>query len=220
MDLTVIKVGGRLGRGGGLRDLGGRLAALGRRHRLLVVPGGGAFADAVRELDEREKLDPSTAHWMAIGAMDIYGLALAGLIGGSRTALTRAEALAADAGVVRVLLPAVWLRLADPLPHGWDVTSDSIAAWVARECGAARLVLLKDAGGMAVPLPSGRPAAGSVVTRREASDWEAMDGHVGDVLAGLEAPLYVLDGSAGGALERLLDDGRCDGLTVLPRRAP
>lgn len=220
MDLTVVKVGGRLGRGGSLRDLGGRLAALGRRHRLLVVPGGGVFADAVRDLDRREKLDASSAHWMAIGAMDLYGLALAGLIPGSRTAVTRADALAADAAVVRVLLPALWLRLADPLPHGWDVTSDSIAAWVARECGAARLVLLKDAVGMAAPLPSGRPPAGGVVALEEARGWEAVDGHFGDVLAGLEAPLYVLDGGAGGALERLLDDGRCDGLSVLPRRAP
>ena len=42
-----------------------------------------------------------------------------------------------------ILAPAEWLRAADPLPHSWDVTSDSIAAWVAGQVFARQLVLLK-----------------------------------------------------------------------------
>jgi aspartokinase-like uncharacterized kinase len=42
-----------------------------------------------------------------------------------------------------VLAPSRWLRDADPLPHSWDVTSDSIAAWIAGEIGARELVLVK-----------------------------------------------------------------------------
>jgi dihydroneopterin aldolase len=54
-----------------------------------------------------------------------------------------APALAA--GLLPVLAPTAWLRLADPpsLPHSWDVTSDSVAAWVAGQLGARRLVLAK-----------------------------------------------------------------------------
>jgi aspartokinase-like uncharacterized kinase len=48
-----------------------------------------------------------------------------------------------------VLAPYAWLRDADPLPHSWDVTSDSIAAWVAGQVGASRLVLLKPPGAVA-----------------------------------------------------------------------
>jgi aspartokinase-like uncharacterized kinase len=44
-----------------------------------------------------------------------------------------------------ILAPSTWLRRSDPLPHSWDVTSDSIAAWVAGEVGAERLVLAKAA---------------------------------------------------------------------------
>lgn len=219
MELTVVKVGGRLARSGGLRPLTERLARLAGRHRLLLVPGGGPFADAVRALDAREGLDPPTAHWMAVTAMDVYGTALAGLVEGASPARTRAEALGAAPGEARVLLPAAWLRAADPLPHGWEVTSDSIAAWVAGECAAARLVLLKDAAGMAAPLPSGRIAAGSVVTLDEVAGWEAVDPCFARVVSRLEMPLYVLDGGAEGSLERLLDEGRCDGLS-LPRRVP
>ena len=45
----------------------------------------------------------------------------------------------AAAGRVPVLAPSAWLRAADPLPHSWDVTSDSIAAWIAGQAGALRL---------------------------------------------------------------------------------
>jgi len=38
------------------------------------------------------------------------------------------------------------MRDVDPLPHSWDVTSDSISAWVAGQVGAARLVLVKPSG--------------------------------------------------------------------------
>jgi aspartokinase-like uncharacterized kinase len=54
--------------------------------------------------------------------------------------------VALAAGVVPVLAPSRWLREADPLPHSWDVTSDSIAAWVADQTRAQRLVVIKPAG--------------------------------------------------------------------------
>ena len=49
-------------------------------------------------------------------------------------------------GRVPVLAPSRWLRDADPLPHSWDVTSDSLAAWIAGVVGARRLVLIKPPG--------------------------------------------------------------------------
>jgi hypothetical protein len=46
-------------------------------------------------------------------------------------------------GVVPVLAPSQWLTDADPLPHTWDVTSDSIAAWIAGQVRALLLVVVK-----------------------------------------------------------------------------
>ena len=88
---AVVKVGGSLGRGDGLRELGARLAELGRRHRLLVVPGGGVFADVVREQDARFGLRPSAAHWMAVLAMDQYGHLLGELMPGGELVRTLDE---------------------------------------------------------------------------------------------------------------------------------
>jgi hypothetical protein len=42
-----------------------------------------------------------------------------------------------------VLAPSRWMRSADVLPHTWEVTSDSIAAFVAGALGAAQLILIK-----------------------------------------------------------------------------
>ena len=67
----------------------------------------------------------------------------------------RSASAVAD-GRLAVLAPFRWLRAADPLPHGWHVTSDSIAAWVAARLAARRLVLLKSLEG--APGPGGRPA--------------------------------------------------------------
>jgi hypothetical protein len=50
---------------------------------------------------------------------------------------------AIDAGRIPVLAPYRWFRDADPLPHSWDITSDSIAAWITGEFGCDRLLLLK-----------------------------------------------------------------------------
>jgi aspartokinase-like uncharacterized kinase len=120
------------------------IAAAARQRRLLVVPGGGPFADAVRAVDRRLRLSDDAAHWMAVLAMDQHAQLVAARLSGGLL-VTEAEEIgaAAHSGFVPVLAPSRWLREADPLPHGWDVTSDSIAAWVAGAVGARRLVLIK-----------------------------------------------------------------------------
>ena len=150
MPLTVIKLGGSLIRES--EALGAAAAALARvaggRRRAVVVPGGGALADAVRALDRRLGLGDDAAHWMAVLAMDQGAQLLAARVPGTAVVAEAGEIHAAIAGgVLPVLAPYRWLRRADPLPHSWDVTSDSIAAWVAGELGAARLVLIKMAAG-------------------------------------------------------------------------
>lgn len=105
---------------------------------LLIVPGGGAFADAIRSSACADNAD--AAHWMACAAMDQYGWTLA------------AQGLPTTVQVTfpvktAVLLPYCVLRQNDPLPHSWDVTSDTIAAWAAKMCGCD-LLLLKSVDGI------------------------------------------------------------------------
>lgn len=145
---TVVKLGGGvLAHVEHLDVVLAAIEAAARQHRLLVVPGGGPFADVVREIDRRLELSDDAAHWMAILAMDQYAhLIAARFAPGTLVERPPQIAAALDAGRVAVLAPSRWLREADPLPHAWDVTSDSIAAWVAGQVGARRLVLIKPPG--------------------------------------------------------------------------
>jgi aspartokinase-like uncharacterized kinase len=153
---VVVKVGGGLL--AAVADLDRVLtaiAALAQSRRTLVVPGGGPFADAVRRVDERIGLPDDAAHWMAVLAMDQYAHLIAARLPHGVVVSSVAEALVpGDANSIPVLAPSRWLQEADPLPHTWDVASDSIAAWVAGAVDARVLVLVKPAGA-ANPLVDG-----------------------------------------------------------------
>jgi aspartokinase-like uncharacterized kinase len=127
----VIKLGGAV--------LGSPVS-IPRYGQTLVVPGGGAFAEAVRAIDAQHHIGDDAAHWAAILAMDQYAYALAALVPQTRIVTSPEEVMAGD---VPILAPYRWLKERDPLPHSWDVTSDSIAAWIAHAVGAKKLLLVK-----------------------------------------------------------------------------
>ena len=156
MPTVVYKLGGSLL---GRDDLPGRLRrtlAAEEGIRPLLVVGGGAAADVVREWDRRHGLGDERAHWLALRAMALNECLVRDLLPESRIVRDRAAAEEAWASArVPILCAHDFLAReepasADPLPHTWDVTSDSVAAWVAIRWPADRLVLLKP-----VPLPAG-----------------------------------------------------------------
>ncbi len=139
--LLVAKIGGSLHAS---PDLARWIEALRRwPHRLTLVAGGGPFADAVRAAQPRLGFDDETAHAMAVLAMEQYALALSQLHGLDLAAT--AEEL--DAAHARGR-PALWraspmVSTARDIAPGWDVTSDSLAAWLARHSGAQALLIVK-----------------------------------------------------------------------------
>lgn len=139
---TVVKLGGSFAFSPHLRDWIAALAA--RAGGIVIVPGGGPFAGAVRAAQAPMGFDDRAAHRMGLLAMEQYGCALASL----DERLTLADSLAAigrglAAGTVPVWLPAQMALTDASLPQSWDVTSDSLAAWLAGRIGAARLLLIK-----------------------------------------------------------------------------
>jgi dihydroneopterin aldolase len=127
--------------------------------RVVVAPGGGPFAEAVRVAQPKMGFDDRAAHEMALLAMEQYGCALANLATSLRPA-------ASAAAIRRVLLAGgvpVWsatrmVRAAKDIPWSWDVTSDSLAAWLAGRIGAKRVLLVKH-----VEPPAGRLRAAALV---------------------------------------------------------
>ena len=157
--VTIVKLGGSLAASPALK---GWIAALAKCGGCaVIVPGGGPFADAVRVLQPKIGFDDRAAHHMALLAMEQYACALA--------SLNQRLALAPSAAAIRRLLrarrvpiwsPARMVLAAPDIPWSWDVTSDSLSAWLARRIGAERLLLAKP---IDLPAPSIRIDA--LVTR-------------------------------------------------------
>ena len=150
---------------------------------------------------------------MAILAMDQFGWALSELIPG---AVRRSGLGPVPAGVVPVLLPSALLAERDPLPASWDVTADSIAAWVAGASGARRLVLVKPVAGLhAAWPPDGPPIARMTTGGLAARRLGGVDPHLPVALrdAGV-AETWIIDGREPHRLAELLDEGRTAGTLV------
>ncbi len=144
---VVIKIGGGLLASGRLETVCAAVARAGYRWPIVVVPGGGPFADAVRETQHALAFSDGAAHRMALLAMDQYAEVLVERIPGAVWVGDHGKAMAAlRRPGVAVLAPSRWIGASGALPQRWDVTSDSVAAFVAGALDATRLVLIKPPG--------------------------------------------------------------------------
>ena len=138
----LVKLGGSLGSCGLLPLWLEQLSNC----NVLIVPGGGRFADTVRESQARWGFNDQTAHAMAILAMAQYGRMLQGICPGLLPASNRPDVeQILSAGRSAVWLPDAALLTEPALQASWDVTSDSLALWWANVLGAGQLLLIKSA---------------------------------------------------------------------------
>ncbi|MGH6795684.1 MAG: hypothetical protein ACREDD_07465 [Methylocella sp.] len=140
--VTIVKLGGSLAHTPHCAAWLEALAEWGGP--LILVPGGGAFADCVRAAQGAMGFNDTAAHRMALNAMGQFGIALAAYSDAFAVAASHAELNSAlRAGTIPVWLPEKMVLGASDVPKCWDVTSDSLAAWLAWTFGARRLLLIK-----------------------------------------------------------------------------
>lgn len=136
--MIVIKLGGSLIHTGKslVRELVGYTNS--NQNTIIIVPGGSIFADLVRKVDASQE----AAHWMAVLAMEQYGYYL-----GDGTGAKLIQNPYIRENGTFILLPYFLMKNKDELPHSWDVTSDTIAAWAAFQIGA-RFIKVTDVDGI------------------------------------------------------------------------
>jgi aspartokinase-like uncharacterized kinase len=157
----VVKLGGSLIGSPHLLPWLDRLAE--SRGAAIIVAGGGPFADAVRLAQQTRPFSDGAAHAMAILAMEQYARMLAALEPRLRLAATRAAISGAcRAGATPLWLPSRMTSGAPDIPESWDVTSDSLAVWLARRLALRRVLLVKSAPLMTSPRVAALVAAGFV----------------------------------------------------------
>jgi aspartokinase-like uncharacterized kinase len=148
--IVVVKVGGSLF---AWPELGPQLEQWLRAlspARILLVPGGGAIVDVVRDLDRCHGLGEEAAHWLALRALTLNAHFLATVLASLRATVV-ADFQQCQGAWAREELPILdaleFARMdeshPDHLPHLWSSSSDSVAAIVAVRIKAQRLVLLK-----------------------------------------------------------------------------
>jgi len=113
---------------------------------VVIVPGGGVFADQVRSTQKIWQYDDQTAHYMAILAMQQMALLFKGLC----SDLCLVNKVEATHHALHQKKVVVWSPLATELDvakikASWDVTSDTLAAWLAVQLSAEQLILVKSA---------------------------------------------------------------------------
>lgn len=161
MSLVVWKLGGSLF---DLPDLPQRIQRLKRERYadvpVVIIPGGGPFADVVRKLDPTHRLKPLQSHHLALDAMRLSANFVASTLGHDMAiaepeqqnaqieAWHQSESESAAIEVWDVIsswhaLQPGLASLVGTLPTDWTLTSDSIAAALAAFWKAERLVLCK-----------------------------------------------------------------------------
>jgi aspartokinase-like uncharacterized kinase len=114
---------------------------------IVIIPGGGSFANFIRKVYGELKFTEELAHWMGIISMNYNGLEL--------------HKKFPDLFVVEdfnklkklndsfcLFLPFQFLKNSDRLPHSWDATSDSITLYIAKELDLEECFLIKDVDGI------------------------------------------------------------------------
>jgi hypothetical protein len=221
MDAVIVKVGGSLAsHPEKLRTLCAKLSEVSKKHKLIVVPGGGEFADAVRNLDKRFNLSSAASHRMAILGMDQYGFLLSDLLPHSSVIdkLEDAQRIL-DLGKLPVFLPSNFLFSKDQLKNSWEVTSDSIAVYIAGQLHASKVVLVTDVNGVYTCDPK-KFSDAKLINRLSTNDLLKMnkrtsvDKFLPKLLLQLQIECFVVNGFYPDRVESVLD-GRDTVCTII-----
>ncbi|NRO94354.1 aspartate kinase [Paraburkholderia sp. NMBU_R16] len=163
--MWVVKIGGSLSHDPVLRGWLTELAEVGGG-RVVIVPGGGDFADKVQQYQAEWRFGDLAAHNMCLLAMTQYALMMQGLL--PELVLASSEAKVRRAlrdGRVAIWVPTALMRDEPDAMSNWDTTSDSLAAWLSTMLNAERLIVVKSC-----PIELGEPieslASSGVVDRR------------------------------------------------------
>ena len=138
----VVKIGGSALATGAARDV--LDLVMRSQRRVIVVPGGGRYADAVRAEQRREGYNDATAHRLATLAMHRTAADLKHLAPDLVAVATLQDAEQAFVASKKCIwLPWPMIENEPGIVEDWTMTSDALAAWLAGKIGAADVVLVK-----------------------------------------------------------------------------
>lgn len=133
----VVKIGGSL-----FPNYAIELAKQLKNTNSVIILGGGEFANLIRKYDGEMKFSEETTHWTAIDCMDIIAKLVNDKVESAKLAYTIDEVNnISDEGFTPIFIVSQFLKTEDPFECSWDVTSDSIAAYISHLLNAKLLIV-------------------------------------------------------------------------------
>ncbi len=208
---AVIKIGGSLAEDPEqLKALCSKLSEFAKKYAITVIPGGGRFTDVVRDSDKHFTLSSEISHRMAILGMDQFGLLLSQIIPNSYATYSLNEVIQfSEIGVIPIFLPSRLMFEEDPLANSWDVTSDSIAVYIASRLQVAKVLLVTDVDGIFMEDPK-KHADASLIERLSVEELlklnkkTSVDRYLPNLLLEMQVDCYVVNGNHPERIEAIL----------------
>ncbi len=203
--MYVVKVGGSL-----INHAESVMSVL-KEYEVLIVPGGGIFADTVRDVHSRYHISQKAAHIMAIAAMDQYGHLLADIakLPTLDSLNSNTHTPASTPAVPVVFLPYKYLLKNDPFKPSWDITSDTISCHIAKESRAEKFVILTDVKGI---IKNGKLL--KEIDAKEINDRTCVDRELPGYLRKYRMNCMITDGRSPKKIKETLEKGLCGTLII------
>ena len=196
--MWVIKLGGSLLSSGSLKEWLSIIVEHGAG-KVVVVPGGGIFADQVRDAQQKLKFDDEAAHQMALLAMEQYACLLQSYV----PALSLSDSIEEIEKDISLNQVPVWLpfKMINPcqdVSTNWNLTSDSLALWLADKLNAEHTMLVKSVSASNTDYGN--------ANARKLSESEMVDKDFPEFLKKSESAIWWLDKTDLNALGNLLKE--------------
>ena len=200
----VVKIGGSL-----FPDHAVELAERLEGTASVIILGGGEFANLIRRYDSEMNFSDEASHWAAIDCMEITAKLVCDKVDSSRLAYSIEDINEiSDDGLTPIFVVSDFLKAEDPFECSWDVTSDSIAAYVAHLLNA-KLLIVTNVNGIYTQKPEepdstfiSKIDATTMLTFPESS----VDAMLPTLLLRYGSDCYVVNGKFPERVRSLIDD--------------
>jgi aspartokinase-like uncharacterized kinase len=214
---TIIKLGGSITERGTLKQiiqLGKTLSAkFDIKRDFAIVPGGGFFAEFVRETQKKYALDDEQAHWMAIQAMEQHASLLLKFIPNSRlhdfSVMEFSSLVFDNLPILRIMK---YMKTESDLEKNWNSTSDAIAAEIAMKIQAKRIVFLKDIDGV---IAKNRLVKKITIQELQKLKTSPLDENTPKILLKNNIRVFILNGLIHDRIENLLEGKEFIGTEII-----
>ncbi|TFF93563.1 MAG: hypothetical protein EU543_03350 [Promethearchaeota archaeon] len=121
--------------------------------KVIIIPGGGSYANFIRYIDKKSHLGDDLAHWEAILAMNWNAFNIHNKFRNTNlisefSSLQKTLKENSESEEIIIFQPFTYLKYKDELPHSWTITSDSIALYIANKYSLNVCYLIKDVDGI------------------------------------------------------------------------